>query len=99
MNKSRKDNEETLKTVINRLIKTYKLDEGLMEQELISVWEKQMGPAIASRTEFIRFNKGDVKIKLTSSTLRNELEMGKSQLIKVLNDALGNDFIKSIQLT
>lgn len=97
--RGRRDNEESLKQVLERLVKTYKLDEGLMEQEITSVWEQQMGPAIASRTESIRYKKGEVKIKLTSSTLRNELEMGKTQLIKVLNDALGNTFIHTILLT
>jgi hypothetical protein len=96
--KNRKDNEESLKQVLERFVKTFQLDEGLLEQEIICAWEKLMGPAVAAKTEFIQYKKGSLKIKLTSAPLRNELEMQKTRLIELLNEELGGSYIATVQL-
>jgi predicted nucleic acid-binding Zn ribbon protein len=93
----RKDNEQTLGAAIQQLLKTYKLDKGVDEAELINSWHELMGQAIAKRTTNIYFKEGgNLHIKLESSTLKNELRLGRERLIEMLNDKLGKQLVKEI---
>jgi predicted nucleic acid-binding Zn ribbon protein len=93
----RDSNEQSLGSAIERLLKTYKLDKGVDEAGLINSWEEIMGHAIAKRTTNIYFKQdGHLHIKLESSTLKNELRLGREKLIDMLNEKLGKEIVKEI---
>jgi predicted nucleic acid-binding Zn ribbon protein len=95
--KKRDNNETTLGQAIQQLLETYKLKHGVDEAGLINSWEAIMGTAIAKRTSNIYFKStGRLHIKLESSTLRNELRLGRVQLIDMLNEKLGKEVVKEI---
>jgi hypothetical protein len=89
-------NESTLKQVIEELIESYRLKDGLTTAKLVSSWEKIAGSYISERTEkiFVRGNK--LFLKLNSPALKSELSFAKSKLIKSLNDAAGREVITEI---
>ena len=49
-------------------------------------------------TESVSLKNNMIFVKLTSSTLREELEYGKDKISKMMNDALPNVTIKSVKL-
>lgn len=94
----RNTNEHSLGDVIQELIHTYRLKDGLMRAKIDQVWEKVMDKAIVSRTSELRFEKGVLTIRLNSSVLRNELEYKKADIIKAVNDSIGEDLVKEVVL-
>lgn len=75
-----------------------KIKKGLQTLNVQEVWHAQMGPTISSYTQKISFYEGDCKVYLTSAPLKKELMSGKDKLKKILNDALGSEIIKSIEI-
>jgi hypothetical protein len=89
-------NEQTLKEVINSLLKTYKLDEGVYEAQLIKSWDKIAGEYIASHTEKIFIKKRHLFVKINSPALKNELSFAKEKLVNALNDSIKRNVIDEI---
>ena len=94
----RKDNTENLKDVIDRLLKQYNLDTKFNEHEIIAHWNKMLGQMIANKTRQISFRDGVLYVSLESSVIRKELHFAKEKLIANLNESLGKEIIKEIQL-
>lgn len=92
----RKDNQQNLKEVVDRLMRAYNLSDRLLQLDLMDRWEEMMGKAISKRTRELYFKEGILYIKLDSSVLREELMMGKSKMLKLLNDQLGEEKIRDI---
>jgi hypothetical protein len=55
-----------------------------------------MGPMISGYTHQIFFSKGTLYVKLTSSVLRHELQLGKEKLRSNLNEEIGQDIIENV---
>lgn len=92
----RNKNEQTVKEVIEQLLKTYKLGGRLKELDLIGSWEKQMGPMIAKHTKEIYIAQKILFVKLDSAALRNELSYAKSKIIQMLNAEAGTEVITDV---
>lgn len=95
---SRKENEENLGAVIDRLLKAYGLEDGYYAAAVITHWEKLMGPAIARRTKEIRLDRGTLTIYLDSSTLRQELSFAKEKIADRINKELGQRLVAKVEL-
>lgn len=93
-----KHNEHTIKQAIDQLLKVYKLDERIAEKVLINSWETVMGSMIAKHTKDIYISKQQLFVTLDSSALRNELSLGKSKIVKLLNEVAGKEVINEIVL-
>ncbi len=93
-----KHNEHSLKEVIEQLLKAYKLDDKLAERRLIASWESVMGAMIAKHTKDLFIRNKQLFVTLDSSTLRNELFMAKSKIIKMLNEEAGSEVINDVIL-
>ncbi len=92
----RNSNEESIKEVIEQLIKTYQLGDKLNEVKLLHCWEKIMGEAISKRTSKITFKDHTIFIHIISAPLKEELTYGKENIKTLLNQELGGDFIKDV---
>jgi predicted nucleic acid-binding Zn ribbon protein len=91
-------NQSTIKDAIERLLKTYKLKEGLTEVRLKNSWDSIVGPMIANHTKDIQIKNKVLFITLDSAALRQELVYGKDKLITLLNDSAGEKMIEDIVL-
>lgn len=91
-----KHNEHTIKEAFNHLLRVYKLDNKIAESNLIASWEKMMGAPIARHTKDVYIYKRQLFVTLDSPALRNELLLGKSKIIKMLNDNAGKELIEDI---
>jgi predicted nucleic acid-binding Zn ribbon protein len=89
-------NEQKLKEVIDELIKTYKLEDGISATRVINSWEKVAGSMIFNHTEKIFIRKNKLYLKLDSPALKQELSFAKSRIIKKLNKSVDQNLIEDI---
>ncbi len=94
----RKENEETLGAVIDRLLKAYGLEDGYYAAAMITHWETLMGAAVARRTKELKFDRGTLTIVLESASLRQELSYSKEKIATKMNAELGMDLVKRVEL-
>ena len=93
-----KHNEHSLKEVLEKLLKVYKLDEKLAERKLIASWESVMGVMIAKHTKDLYIKHKQLFVTLDSAALRNELSLAKTKIVKMLNDEVGTEVINDVIL-
>lgn len=93
---SRLHNEITLKEAISKLIDTYKLKNGLYQSKIVNEWEKIVGKAIAKYTTNIFTKDKTLFLSISSAPLRQELMMHQNKMIAIINEALGEEYIKEI---
>jgi hypothetical protein len=89
-------NEQSLKQVIDELIKTYKLEDGIIATRVVNSWEKVAGTMIFKHTEKIFIRKNKLYLKLDSPALKQELSFAKSRIIKKLNKTVDQNMIEDI---
>lgn len=89
-------NEHKLKEVIDELIKTYKLEDGIAASRVVSSWEDVAGTMISRHTEKIFIRKHKLYLKLDSPALAQELSYSKNLIIKKLNKTAGFSLIDEI---
>jgi hypothetical protein len=94
---AKRDNEnQSLKDALSSFIKENRLQTGMDKVDTRSAWIKLMGNGVHNYTTDIEL-RGDVLfVALSSSVLREELSLGKSKIIKMLNEELGKELIKKI---
>ncbi|MBQ0114594.1 MAG: DUF721 domain-containing protein [Bacteroidales bacterium] len=92
----KKTNAMSIGEIINKYLKEEHIDGQFNEQQACSLWPQVVGPAINRYTVNRWVKDGVLHIQLSSATLRNELTMNRSIIIKNLNDAVGKPVIKEI---
>lgn len=94
----REKNSETIKAVIDRFLKDYKLDAKYLEKQIQHEWKEMLGPVIAKKTTSMWMNDGVLTVILESSVIRDELNYAKDKLKSSLNEKLGKEVIRTIVL-
>ena len=84
-------------SALKKLIKTNGLNEVLVQQKAIDVWEEVVGRAISQNTETVSVEKRVLTIKTRNATWRQELQLQKTNIIKKLNKKLNKNIIKDIR--
>ena len=84
-------------SALKKLIKTNGLNEVLIQQKAIDVWEEAVGKVISQNTEAVAVEKGILTIKSRNATWRQELQLQKTNIIKKLNKELNKNIIKDIR--
>ena len=96
---AKRENETfSIKDLIPQMLQENKLQKGMDQMAVKEAWKKVMGKGVMSYTETIYLKKNTLYVKLSSSTLREELGYGKNKIIKMLNNSLNSALIKSIRL-
>lgn len=75
-----------------------KLSKGFTQMAIEEAWHSELGPAIKNYTKSIQLNRNKLYVKLSSSTLREELSYGKQKIIKMLNEKVGETVVKELIL-
>ncbi|QSS97465.1 DUF721 domain-containing protein [Psychroflexus sp. ALD_RP9] len=96
--KKRSREEQSMKDLLGAFKKNLKLEKGLNKVEVEELWFKELGSGIKTYTEKVTFTNGKLIVKLSSSTLREELSYGKSKLVARLNEQLQQPLIEQIIL-
>lgn len=94
----RPTNESSLAEVISDMLKKYQLEDGLWSAKIIEAWGNTMLPAVVQRTNALTFKQGLLTVYLNSAVLKTELSHIRGELIDQLNQALGQEVIRDMQL-
>ncbi len=94
----RKNDLVPLGDALYEFIKTNRLQGGIDKVEAREAWAKLMGNGVNHYTTAVELQKDTLYVSLTSSVLREELGLGKSKIIAMLNEELGKDLIKKLVL-
>ncbi len=93
--------KRTKATEIGDLIRQFIRNEGLEtplnQHRLISSWGEVMGQGIYSYTGDIFIKNQTLYVKITSSVLRQELTIGRKNIVKRLNDHVGAQVIVDLR--
>ena len=83
---------------LNEFIKENKLQKGIDKVDARDAWERLMGNGVNNYTTQVELKNDTLFVSLSSSVLRQELSMGKSKIISMLNEELGKDLVKKLIL-
>lgn len=92
----RDSNEQSLKQVIEELLRSYRIEGKMYEHMLISKYPEVVGPMIARYTESLRIRNRILFLQISSPVVKNELSYAREKLTKSLNAAAGKDIIDKI---
>jgi hypothetical protein len=95
---TRENNILRIDVILEEVLAKGSLQKGIDAIEVKQVWQDVMGLGIASYTEDVVLKGQTLIVKLSSSTLKEELGYGKDKMIGMLNEVLGKNLIKSIKL-
>ncbi|MGB3152752.1 MAG: DUF721 domain-containing protein, partial [Maribacter sp.] len=94
----RENDKLNMKDAISAFIQANKLQKGIDKVDAREAWKVLMGNGVDNYTTGIELQNETLFVSLSSSVLREELSLGKSKIIKMLNEELGKDLIKKIVL-
>ena len=94
----RRNNTQSVKTVIEQILQNSKIDAKLKEVRLINNWEEIVGKMIANSTSKLYIKNRCLFIHLRSSVVRNELQMLQSTVIEAVNKHAEEKIIDKIRL-
>ena len=83
---------------LNEFIQKNKLQKGIDKVDAREAWASLMGNGVNNYTTNVELKNDTLFVSLSSAVLRQELSMGTSKIIVMLNEELGKDLIKKIIL-
>ncbi len=93
----RRSNELKLGDAIQKFLETHKLEEKFLETEVYARWEELAGGSINLKTTKLILRNGELVVFLSSSVLRQELNLRKSGILEKINMRLrGKGVIKEL---
>ncbi|WP_430400336.1 DUF721 domain-containing protein [Flavobacterium sp.] len=90
--------EQSIQDVLKNFISHNKLQGGIDKIEVKEVWFRLMGNGVANYTEEVELRKETLYVKLTSAVLREELMFGREKIIKMINQEIGKEVVKTLVL-
>jgi Dna[CI] antecedent, DciA len=92
----KKKNDTTFSEAMQDMLQEYKLKPQLNEAKVKQLWEQLMGKTINTYTSNIYVRKNVLYISILSAPLKHELSYAKDKIKSLLNDEIGEDFIKEV---
>ena len=93
-----KKNNLSLKEALNQFIDANNLRPGIDRLDAREAWIFLMGNGVNKYTTSVELRGDTLYVALSSSVLREELSLGKSKIVKMLNEHLGKELIKNVVL-
>lgn len=95
---NKEQDNHSLKKVLKHFIEVNKLQKGIDQINVREAWNSLMGPGVNNYTTAVDLKGDSLYVSLSSSVLREELSLGRSKIISMLNEELGKDLIKKLIL-
>ncbi len=87
-----------LSDALKAFVTENKLQDGIDKVDVENAWRNLMGNGVNKYTSNVTLQNDILYVQLTSSVLRQELSLGKTKIITMLNEALGKQLITKIIL-
>lgn len=94
----KKHKAQSIGDLISQYIQGTELEKILLERMVVQKWPDVMGPMIANMTGNIEMKDGTLFVHIHSAALRQQLFECRYDIIKKLNQAINNQFIKDIRI-
>lgn len=94
----RRNEHISLSDALKEFIKENKLETGMDKVNVKDVWVSLMGNGVNNYTTDVQLKNTTLYVSLSSSVLREELSYGKEKIIKMINEELGKELVKSLVL-
>jgi predicted nucleic acid-binding Zn ribbon protein len=92
----RKKNDYSLKEALQLMLSEYKLKPRVNAARIKRIWESKMGKQIAQHTKAIDMRGNTLYLQIESAPLRSELLFLREKIKDMLNDELGEEYIKDV---
>lgn len=92
----RKTNEQTLADVLKQLIVVMKLKNNLTKVKIESLWAEKMGKTIADYTSNLSVRDKVLYVTIDSASLRSQLHYSREKIRDLLNDTIGEVYLKEV---
>lgn len=89
-------NEKPVGEALKEMLSEYKLDQKFRIHSILNSWGAIMGPAVANRTTGLEVQDGILIVRLSSSSLRQELFQERDVILRRLNTEAGAEVIRDI---
>ncbi|BDW93253.1 MULTISPECIES: DUF721 domain-containing protein [Flavobacteriaceae] len=87
-----------LSEALNEFIQENKLQKGMDKVNAREAWTNLMGNGVNNYTTAVELKNETLFVSLSSSVLREELSLGKSKIIKMINEEMGKELVKKLVL-
>lgn len=94
-----KRNIESLKDILLRNLREQGLEAPLMQKRLVEAWPEVAGPVVARYTLNTYIYNQTLFVRLSNPALRSDLSMMRGELVKKLNDVVGEQVITDIRFS
>ena len=88
---------QSLRTLILHNLRVQGLETPLLQKRLVDAWPIVAGPAVARYTREAFIQNQTLVVRLTMPALRTELSMQRSELVRRLNNHVGEQVIVDIR--
>ena len=88
----------SLGDALERYLADSPLADGLRFGRICSAWETVAGPSVSAMTLGKKFEGGVFTVRLSSSVLRTQLQMNRETIRTRMNEILGDELIKTLNL-
>jgi len=91
-------NTRKINEVLKEFLRENNLDVRFKERELVESWEEMVGRTVNRATKNIYIRDRKLFVVLSSSVVRNELYMLKNEIVRKLNERVGEQIITELIL-
>lgn len=94
----RNNSDLSMADALKAFIHENKLEKGMDKVNAKEAWKKLMGNGVNKYTTAVELQNDVLYVSLSSSVLREELSLGRSKIITMLNEELGKELVKKLVL-
>lgn len=94
----RQNSHLPLSDALSEFIKENKLQKGMDKVDAREAWSNLMGNGVNNYTTAVELKNDTLFVSLSSSVLREELSLGKTKIIAMINEELGRELVKKLVL-
>ncbi|SHJ40576.1 DUF721 domain-containing protein [Pseudozobellia thermophila] len=94
----RRNENLSMGEALSEFIRENRLQHGMDKVDVREAWRKLMGNGVNNYTNTVELRGDTLFVGLSSSVLREELALGKSKIITMLNEDLGKELVKKLVL-
>jgi predicted nucleic acid-binding Zn ribbon protein len=91
-------NIRKISDILKEFLRENKLDVRLKERQVIESWEELMGKTISRATKNIYIKESILYVVTSSSVVRSELHMLRQEIVRKLNEKMGEEVITELVL-
>ena len=96
---AKRENENlSMKEALSAFIQKNKLEKGMDKVNAKEAWARLMGNGVLNYTTAVELRNDTLFVSLSSSVLREELSLGKTKIITMINEELGKELVKKLVL-